>query len=154
MKIRNGFVSNSSSSSFIATYGKVVDNNRFDKWLDKCKYSRNYTIVSGEKLIELQEQGGRWSHPITSGFMDCMIDEKKVLELAKNNPESTFIFKTGTGPTGDGDFMTGEDEDSYDLNYDIELDRFDPDDVELYDSSIGFNGVEIIEQTYYAGRNG
>lgn len=152
MKIRNGFVSNSSSSSFIATYGKVVNTKKFDKWLDTCKYSKNYTIVSGAKLVELQETSGRWNHPITGGFYD-MINETTVLASAKNNPDSMFIFKTGIGPDGDSEFMTG-DEDDYDLDYDIELSRFDADDIELYSSSLEYNGIEVIEQTYYAGRNG
>jgi len=151
MKIRNGFVSNSSSSSFIATYGKIVDVKKFEKWMATFPHASRYKIMNGTSLLEMQENGG-WNKPITSGFMDCMISENEVIHAAKTNPDDLFIFKTGIGPDCDSDFMNSEDD--WDLNYDIDLDRFNSDDIELYQSSVEYNGIEVIEQTYYAGRNG
>ena len=151
MKIRNGFVSNSSSSSFIATYGKIVDVKKFENWMSNCPYAKNYKVMSGTKILE-EQNAHKWDTPVTSGFMDYMINEKTVLEVMATNPDDLFIYKTGTGPDCDSDFMTSEDD--WDLNYDVDLDRFDSDDIELYGSSVEYNGVEIIEQTYYAGRNG
>lgn len=151
MKIRNGFVSNSSSSSFIATYGRVVDVEKFEKWKSTCPHAGKYKIMNGVSLREMQENGG-WNQPITSGFFDCMISESDVMQAIKENPDTLFIYKTGVGPDCDSDFM--ESEDDWDLNYDIDLDRFNADDIELYGSSAEYNGVEVISQTFYAGRNG
>ena len=158
MKTRNGFVSNSSSSSFIATYGMIVDLDKFDKWKETCKHFSKYEIMTGAQLTKFEEEVGSWGGPICAGFMDYSLDEGKVRDIAKANPEATFVFKTGIGLDGDHEFIPEgcEDDDDWwgDLDYDIDLDRFDDEDIELFESSEEYNGINVIEQTYYAGRNG
>jgi hypothetical protein len=153
MKTRNGFVSNSSSSSFIATYGIVKDEGLFYDWKSTCPYFSKYEIMTGAELIKKKEES-KWWGPVSSGFLDCMIDENKVYKLAEENPSATFILKTGCGPDGDHEFMSDDDDGWGDLDYDIDLDRFDDEDTEIFASSIEYNGIEVIEQTFYAGRNG
>jgi hypothetical protein len=41
MKVRNGFVSNSSSSSFMIGVGHIVDKDAFDKYITKLKNQIN-----------------------------------------------------------------------------------------------------------------
>jgi len=49
MKTRNGFVSNSSSSSFIIAVGKVIDKEKVESFLDSCDMKDSY-FISIEKL--------------------------------------------------------------------------------------------------------
>ena len=149
MKIRNGFVSNSSSSSFIATYGIVRDEEQYNKWMDSCGYKTQYETMTGVELVELQGKG-RYDKPICGGFYD-MIDVDTVYTKAKENPDSIFVYSSECGPHDDGDFW---DDGIGEYDYDIELNSFYDHQIELYKSSVERNGVEVISQTYYAGRNG
>lgn len=152
MKIRNGFVSNSSSSSFIATYGKVVDNELFEQWKSTISNIKEYQIMSGSKLVE-EQNDSKWCKPVNGGFDDIGIDVDKVINEAIKHPNQTFIFKDGCGLDGDSAFRDPDDDD-WECNYDIELETFDGVDIELYNSSPKNNGVKVISQTFYAGRNG
>lgn len=149
MKERHGFVSNSSSSSFIigianATQagrddvGEVFDDSRleFNKWYN--------TFVTG-----LGEKNEGWIKvkPLEDGTYRLTVDSFNDLDvscIAKNGDKIVALDYAGN--EGDSSFMV----DDYDLDYDIGLDFFEEDIQKQYDLINELGG-----QTYYgAARNG
>lgn len=55
MKYRNGFVSNSSSASYIIGIAKIVDENKFCKWIDDNDFKDLLDIYPPEKYTNIQE---------------------------------------------------------------------------------------------------
>jgi len=148
MKIRNGFVSNSSSSSFIATYGMVVNEEQFNSWKAANKIGDEYKLITSEELRNRYESGD-WYGLRGNDFYD-LLDWDSIIKAATENPTATFVFKTGRGPDCDSDFMNVYD----DIDYDIDIDRFNDIDLVLYGSTPETNGVQVVSQTFYAGRDG
>ena len=136
-KIRSGHVSNSSSSSFIATVSQVIDEEKFKAFNEKHKLGlKVYTSVS-ELIGDLEYCGD---------FYDNLyLDRIRSLE-----EPIKVVFLTGCGPDGDGYF---DPECTGDYNYDVDLDDFDEKDQIMYCASTN-EGLKVITQTYYAGRDG
>lgn len=105
MKIRNGFVSNSSSSSFVLGYGKVIDYNALHKYLEENNISINGNYL---KMWDNNYESN-WSRQYElscSNYISVTIPE----EL---RCEGTIIAEFGNNE-GDSAF-SGEDD--WDLDY-------------------------------------
>lgn len=148
MKIRNGFVSNSSSSSFIATYGMVVNEEQFNAWKSSHEIGDEYKMLTGEELWK--KYNDQYDYDLRGHDFFDHVDWKPIIKAAIDNPKAIFVFKTGCGPDSDMDFMN----DWGDIDYDIDLDRFNDSDIALYNSTPETNGVKVVSQTFYAGRDG
>jgi hypothetical protein len=174
MKIRNGFVSNSSSSSFMIAIGVVADWDKYDKWINSIKKSKIidypielFTVKIGQqdKAIEIHDRRDRWSveAPVNDLF-EVSVKKSEIDKLphipihekAKNlleTGESGYHFAVLSigNDEGDSSFTT---EDGCDLNYDIELDRFRIEQQKIYNEFSKENGMVLIEKTFGAARNG
>ena len=141
MKIRNGFVSNSSSSSFIIAIARVVDEDKLNTYIKK----NNITNVEIEAIGDIKH----W-------YNINIKDNKIKLESFMSDVETTFkdetdkvvIFDDAFGD--DDDFWNGDDYD-----YDIDLDFFTEKIINTFEM---FNkkdiGIEDSDYTYGAGRDG
>jgi hypothetical protein len=156
MKRRQGFVSNSSSSSFIINVGVVTDEIKFQKLLKRFDMDLNkydFTIIRGIKDFK-ENHDGKWGSPFDQGdFAGNYCTLSDFQHIWDKNPMATIIVKTEYGDEGDGAFYEeGDWECDYsniDLSYFSELDQF------LYtEANSNEHGIYIVHQHYGGGRNG
>lgn len=170
MKIRSGFVSNSSSSSFMGGIGVVVDFEKFEKWLNKMQslgFNKN-DIRSLDPMKESYGEvragyGDTWSiyMPINSEpslsierselnvNYEKSVDKKAKDFLLDRHNNNLAFFIIGND---EGDSMFGMDGD---LDYDIDLDFFPDEQQQLYkEFGSDESGVKSVDKTFGAGRNG
>jgi len=143
MKIRSGFVSNSSSSSFIMGLAKVTDADML-----------NELLLLNEKNIFAFNPGAQ---PPGTNSWDMKIGEDSVTLEAFTDEEieltglkkGDFImwFDGDSGPDGDSAFKS---EDGWRLNYNIELSAFSEEDQEMYRKLESMGGSVL----HGAGRDG
>jgi len=145
MKIRNGFVSNSSSSSFIINIGIVKNEEKFNKFLNKHKIKQGWEFImmNMAEYLENDDSYPVWSECDWAGYYG---GKYSIDEIFKEDPNATVFVKIGTGPSDDSHFWNG-----YDYDYDVDLSEFDE-----VDQNIGNvdNGVMLVETHFGAGRDG
>jgi hypothetical protein len=154
MKRRTGLVSNSSSSSFLCTFGKIIDSQKFDAW---CKEnSLEYTAILGEELIseskyeQHRAKVRKFFEEGTNGdFYDYMPNKEELQEMIKKDPKALYILSGDCG-WGEDDFYWDGDE--YDYSK-VDVDEF-PKEVEYLSSAGDKEGFKQLEGCMYAGRNG
>lgn len=166
MKIRNGFVSNSSSSSFIIGLGLISDYNKFESWFKK-------TLSKGRTIYHCFDYGVIDYNSIFSNeeYVKKQLDYYSI-EKIENDSETKITFESFTfnrvslkineenknniffysykGCEGDHKFCKGDNW----PDYDIDIDFFKKEQQEVI---IGFNknnGFSEWDIKFGAGRDG
>ena len=158
MKIRQGFVSNSSSSSFLLAFTEIVNKDAFDRWVKDLKFDINTLkddeywyrscggcwVVTGKQILE------KYIKRIDSFQSDIKIDSSKI------NLEKYYFIVNEINDEGDGAFTSGEPDD-YEPNYDIDVTFLPIYQQEIY--SAVYDKKDIFDSVntncyYAAARNG
>ena len=139
MKERQGFVSNSSSSSFIIGYGKIVNEKLFQEYLNHHKIKLEYDLHMYTYDGDEDEICGGNDTSIT--IPEELRNESTIVACVQNNE-------------GDGDFAVYENGEFIELDWDrVDYDYFDKEQqaiIDLFHQPFIENGrVE-----YGAERNG
>lgn len=155
MKTRIGFVSNSSSSSFIVGIGVITDEDKFRKYQEKYK-----NIV--QRLDVIDESAKKWSD-ICSRKNEYFVEEPTnyggEVTLSKSDYEIDGFGKDIAvicHGNNEGDYAFYDDPDSKwpDLDYDITLGFFPEDQQNAFYEFGEESGISFVDKTYGAGRNG
>ena len=110
MKTRLGFVSNSSSSSYIMGYGRVKDRELFDKYISDNKIELEYNLY----FLDYKT----WNYEYNSDFEICGGNDTCVILPEELRTEETFIARV-TNDEGDSEFSTYDKHGDWDgFNYD------------------------------------
>lgn len=131
MKTRSGFISNSSSSSFICTISVVKDEEKFKQFEEEI--DEKFDRLTHEQLLQEIRHCG--------DFQDYLWGEK--FEKYK---DQTFILDT--------DMQDVEEDPDGDTNYDnVDVEDFCERSQMIFGASEEA-GLENLRSFYYAGRNG
>lgn len=147
MKKRLGFVSNSSSSSFIICVAKVTDEKKLRNYLTKkgIKIGEGYEDLHLDTVENLSKN---WSFRIK--------DNKLYLESFMNDVRTEF--ESMDDKILYYDIVGGDDSDFWDgyyYDYDIDLNFFSTEEIDIYNIfSKKDIGIENSDTSYGAGRNG
>lgn len=129
MKFRNGFVSNSSSQSFIAYIGEVKDLSKFEQY--QKTIGESYSILSYDEICnEIKYCGDFYAHL----YMPHDASKYSRYVFASDNVDVEEYEDGGCGEADDEDF----DQRVIKLGACNEVDH----------------GIKIIESANYTGRNG
>lgn len=171
MKVRSGFVSNSSSSSFMGGIGVVIDFDKFEKWVEKLEsigLDKRYLVLTGldsdqnfdlsvddEHLIVYLPVNSEPSVYLEKTNIKKINNNKEVVDQAKDalleRYDNNVVFFSIGNDEGDSMFSDGD----YDLDYDIDLDFFPDEQQKLYNEfGSEESGVSYTDKTFGAGRNG
>jgi len=149
MKIRKGFVSNSSSSSFIMGIAKINDINKLRDYIKvEGIDATKLTILS---KVDLKDKP--WTVEVRGNFIsvESFIGSSVELDISKLSPLDTMLIFESSGGD-DSDFWDG---DEYD--YDIDLSFFDDSEIRIYDMFSDKNSgldIKTSKVAYGAGRDG
>ena len=153
MKIRNGFVSNSSSSSFIIGIAKVNDIDKLRKYVEKkgINIQHYFQIISKYDL----EQNKPWEVQIRNDevVLESFMGNDVILNISNMNGLDIMVIYDFNGHS-DSDFWNDYD---YDYDYDVDLNFFGENEKMTYnmffDEESGLD-TETSQINYGAGRNG
>lgn len=158
MKTRNGFVSNSSSSSFIIGIGVIKDKAKFEKWKESIDLKwdgtfSTYNIQEDEDRpwdIKENQRDFYISAPINDECPEVSISKQHI----EDNDIKEIVSVCISNNEGDGCFRDGDDYFG-DLNYDIDETWFDENQQRVLEEfGSKESGIEESIITYGAGRDG
>ena len=115
MKTRTGFVSNSSSSSFIVGIGRISDKDKFNTWRKENKVETDYD-VSVLKLQDIKE-GKSYESNIHNGHVTINSFQSSAATKIETDDDEFFVVNYA-GNEGDSAFESSE---WGDIDYDIDV---------------------------------
>ena len=142
-KKRAGFVTNSSSSSFIVCFARIADKEKAQKIIDEYKDDVDLKVYSGRECLD-EMQHSRWSNWLEWDWAG--IDATPSEDYINEHIDDNFIVIK--------DYADIEDpEDPWDYN---DWDESDHDSIaiEAIDAITEKNGFVDMDCQYGAGRNG
>ena len=170
MKTRTGFVSNSSSSSFIIGAGLVTDKFAFEvtypQWYNdrnnglpddmeaySIKQLKEYTRPNSGQVRYETNEDGTVKHIKRVTVESFMYNEVDTPDLSECADDDIVVIYYGGSSLDESDLADYDDDgDFIDYNYDVDYDMFSDDEKEAMDLLSG----PLVDGTYEygAGRNG
>lgn len=136
MKYRKGFITNSSSSSFIGVFAKIKNINKAKGVIEKYNLQNN---VFNKKFLNIKD-----SSDFTYDWCGADLLNGKSIEEIKNDSQWSDLFIEWYSINDFND----------DSDYDCSLNDFCDSELEIYNAISPENGFEIIGEDYGAGYNG
>ena len=153
MKTRKGFISNSSSTSFILAMGIVKDYDAFMKEIEENNVQINgYNKLAFKKVRDLLENKGWWCEepkPTEDKLEMVNFMTSVSINIKDLKDDDLVAFLNFQGNEGDGAFWTDDD-----MNYDIDDNYFEGNKAKtliLFRNSSNLCNVDV---SIGAGRNG
>ena len=156
MKIRKGFVSNSSSSSFIIGISTVSDIDKYNKYIKDNNIGEEVKVITFKDVKENRP----WQiepirdNKLTVESFDC---SSVTLDIKNIKDDDYILMYVFFGSEGDDSFMD-EDSEWSELDYDIDYDFFSKEQKDVLDmfsnpKNAGLNEDNTL-YTLGAARNG
>lgn len=155
MKFRTGFVSNSSSSSFICGVARINDMAQLAAYLT----FHNLKLDSSDLFIT-SPTDQEHSYDVRFGVNKVTVESfVATVSVPVKDETEKFLVVNICNNEGDYAFMEEDEDDEYggDLNYDIDVEFFDPEQQQIYNmffaSESGLD-QQVRDLTFGAERNG